>query len=239
MPKYFLPSMLIIIAIAALTGHSRLLLSAGQGLSFAGNSPDSLIFRVPAKEKVIALSFDDGPDPQYTVPILKTLSEKDARATFFVVGDNASRYPDIIHQMVRQGNEVANHTWSHPEMDTVPPTELISQVDTTSRLINELTGKDNHFFRPPKGVLNDDSKELLAKAGYTTIMWSICIENKKAETPEKMAQRVLDQIKPGQIILLHDGRLDRTKTVKALPLLLNGLKQKGYKAVTVGELMGR
>lgn len=203
----------------------------------ARQDPYKPLYRYDTDEKIVALSFDDGPAPRYTLPVLKILNDKGVKATFFVVGTEAEKYPEIIADITLQGHEISNHTWSHPEMDLIALDKLIFEVEETNRLINELTGKQNNFFRPPKGVITAEARKELGKAGFVTVLWAICIENSNAKTPEQMAQRVLDNIKPGDIILLHDGRLDRTSTVKALPILLDGLRQKGYKTVTVGDLL--
>lgn len=203
----------------------------------AFNGRDSLFNRPGPREKIVALSFDDGPDPRYTLPILKTLEENGARATFFVVGSEAEKNPDIVRDIDRQGHEVANHTWTHPDMAGVSVSQVMAEVHATNLLINRLTGKQNNYFRPPRGVLTPEAEVELTRAGYKIIMWDIGIENSKMKTPGEMAERVLKSTRPGEIILLHDGRLDRSKTVEALPILLEGLREKGYRATTVSEVL--
>lgn len=195
------------------------------------------VYRVPTRDKVVALSFDDGPDPLYTIPILEILKERGAKATFFVVGSQAEKYPEIVVEIDRQGHELANHTWSHPDMEKTANNQLMAEVQSTNLLIHKLTNKENGFFRPPRGKLGPGSGAELIRAGYTIVMWAICIENSKMNSPREMADRVLKNIAPGDIILLHDGLLDRSKTVQALPLLLDGLEQKGYRTATVGGLL--
>ncbi|HBV99029.1 MAG: hypothetical protein JL50_18725 [Peptococcaceae bacterium BICA1-7] len=227
---------LFTLCLALLAGYQHLSLTAGIKASFAGDS-SRLVYRADHAEKVVALSFDDGPEPSYTLPALHTLAQKGARATFFVVGSQAAKHPDIILEMTRQGHEVANHTWSHPDMNEVTTGELVNEVKATNQLIEGLTGDKNIYFRPPKGIIGPEGRKALFGEGCQIVMWSICIESREVLNPREMAQRVLDQVSPGQIILLHDGRLDRTKTIQALPFLLDGLKEKGYRAVTVGELL--
>lgn len=205
--------------------------------AFDSQNTEKVIYRKQTKNKVVALSFDDGPDPRYTLPILKILNEKGARATFYVVGSEAQKYPDIIRDIASQGHEVSNHTWSHPEMDQTPSGQVMSEVKATNLLIEKLTGRQNIYFRPPKGILPSHTKERLEQAGFITVLWTIGIENSKTNTPREMAERVLENIGPGSILLLHDGRLDRSKTVQAFPLLLEGLEQKGYRATTVEDLL--
>lgn len=235
MRRIIILSLTVTLGIAALSQYSSFLSSPPP--SIAHQNPYKPLYRYPTDERIVALSFDDGPDPRYTLPIIKTLNDRGVKATFFVVGSQAEKHPDIISDMVRHGHEIGNHTWSHPEMDIIQLNALISEVKDTNELISQHTGQQITYFRPPKGVLTSDAREELGRMGFITVLWAIGIENSSAKTPEQMAQRVLNRIKPGDIILLHDGRLDRSTTVKALPLLLDGLTQKGYRAVTVGDLL--
>lgn len=190
-------------------------------------------------EKYVALSFDDGPDPRFTPSVLEILEQYGVRATFFVVGSEAQKHPEILAMINRQGHELANHTWTHPHMAEISAGELMAEVESTNQLINGLTGGENNFFRPPRGQLTKEQGSELEKAGYIVVMWDIGIENSKTSTPGEMAERVLKKIKPGGIILLHDGLLDRTRTIQALPILLEGLRDKGYRTTTVGRLLGK
>lgn len=115
----------------------------------------------------MALSIDDGPDPRYTPPILKTLKDKGARATFFVVGSQAEKHPDIITEIDLQGHGLANHTWTHPQMTKIESGQLKAEVSATNLLISKLTGKQNEYFRPPRGELDQQAAAVLNRAGYT------------------------------------------------------------------------
>jgi len=242
MKKYIIYSFLLIFTALALlhTGTvswARGILSLTENAFSSRDKPAEKIYRVETGEKMVALSFDDGPDSRFTPEVLKILESYGVKATFFVVGSQAEKKPGLALEIDRQGHELANHTWTHPQMKELDPGQLLSEVASTNLLINRLTGKQNNYFRPPRGELTPGDQADLQRLGFTIVMWAVCLENSQAVTPGQMSARVLKNIAPGEIILLHDGLLDRTKTVQALPLLLEGLKDKGYRAVTVGELL--
>ncbi|SHE90830.1 polysaccharide deacetylase family protein [Desulforamulus putei] len=195
------------------------------------------IYRKETDDKIVALTFDDGPDPRYTVPILDTLKKYQAPATFFMVGNNVKAYPEIARKIVAEGHEVGNHTMTHPRLTDVTPEEAFVEIESAYQTIIDVTGAVPVYFRSPKGLTTDYVEKTAASLGMKEILWTVTIENRSATTPEEMADRVLKKVKPGYIILLHDGRLDRMKTVEALPLLLNGLKEKGYTVVPLAQLL--
>lgn len=186
------------------------------------------IYRKETDEKIVALTFDDGPDPRYTVPILDTLKEFQAPATFFMIGDNVIAHPEIAHRIIAKGHEVGGHTMTHPRLTDLTPDEAYIEIQRGYQTIIDVTGSTPKYFRSPKGLTTDYVVEAVSSLGMKEILWTVTIENRAAATPEEMSDRVLNKLKPGYIILLHDGRLDRSKTVQALPLLLRGLQEQGY-----------
>ncbi|GAB6158849.1 hypothetical protein JCM39194_20490 [Desulfotomaculum varum] len=195
------------------------------------------VYRKDTGDKIVALTFDDGPDPRYTVPMLDTLKRYHTPATFFMVGNNVKAHPDIAKRIVAEGHEVGNHTMTHPNLTDLSPDEAYIELATAQQTIIGVTGIAPVFFRSPKGLTTGYVEQAAASLGMQEILWSVTIENRSATTPQEMAQRVLNKVKPGYIILLHDGRLDRSKTVEALPLLLKGLQEKGYRVVTLSQLL--
>jgi len=195
------------------------------------------IYRIKTNKKVVALTFDDGPDPRFTLPILDTLKEYQTPATIFMVGNNVKTYPDIVKRVLQEGHEIRNHTMTHPELPDLTQEQANAEIESCSQVIAKTTGKQPIYFRPPKGLSNDYVGKDAASLGMRQIFWSVTIENSSAPTPQAMAERVLNKVEPGNIILLHDGRLDRTKTVKALPLLLKGLKERGYQVISLSEML--
>lgn len=194
---------------------------------------------VPTHEKVVALTFDDGPRPMFTPKILDILDKYHVKATFFMIGKYMDQYPDIVREVVRRGHAIGNHTYTHPhniELDTQAQT--IRELDRCERVIERLTGSRAHLFRPPRGLIDGSVFTIAAEEGYTTVLWSVCADHCDAPTPELMAKRALANNRPGGIILLHDGETGiRWKDVAATPLIIEELQKRGYRFVTVPELL--
>lgn len=198
------------------------------------------------KSKEIALTFDDGPDPNYTPKILDTLAQYHVLATFFVVGQNASVNPDLIERMYREGHEIGNHTFTHPNVAEVSSLQTKVELNTTERLIQELTGHSSVLFRPPYVADAEPSSpgELLPilraqETGYTMIGEMIDPLDWTRPAPDEIVKRINGQLNYGNVILLHDAGGDRSNTVKALPKIIESLRSQGYTFVTVGDLIGK
>jgi len=187
-------------------------------------------------DKLVALTFDDGPDPRYTPQILNILAQYHIKATFFVVGNNIKEYPDILIREIQAGNEIENHTYTHPNLHLKSITETEEEIIRNQELIESYTHKRPQYFRPPKGLLSKKMIDLCTANDYQVVLWTICLEHYASKTPQAMAARVVTSASPNTIILAHDGRLDRSKTVQALPLLIEGYLNKGYRFVTIDEM---
>ncbi|NLW91645.1 MAG: polysaccharide deacetylase family protein [Syntrophomonadaceae bacterium] len=197
------------------------------------------IYDHPVKDKVVAITFDDGPMPVYTTQILDILDHYQAKATFFMIGERMKEYPGIVKEVSEHGHVIANHTFTHPaNLRTLDDRQVQWELKAASDVSESLTGQRVYLFRPPRGIMDKRLMQTVREAGYEVIMWSICADNKAAPTPELMAKRVSDQIRPGQIILLHDGRVpERKMDVEATRLILADLSEKGYRFVSVPELI--
>lgn len=189
--------------------------------------------------KVVALTFDDGPHPVYTPQVLDILMRYKVKATFFLIGARAERYPDLARRILAEGHEIGNHTYSHfadlpyKDWDTICR-EIVNGADAIERV----TGVRPKLFRPPHGYLNYRVHTAAQIYGFTVVLWTVSADHHDAPTPEAMAQRVFRLVHPGAIILMHDGRTStRWRDVKALPLILSGLRKRGYRFVTVSELL--
>jgi peptidoglycan/xylan/chitin deacetylase (PgdA/CDA1 family) len=190
-------------------------------------------------EKVVALTFDDGPHPIYTPALLKVLDHYGVKATFFMIGKYMEKYPEIVKQVAADGHAIGNHTYDHPySLARDSPAQIIGELEHCEEIIERLTGRRTHIFRPPRGMYSGRVVELANAEGYRTILWSISADHHEAPTPELMAQRVLTHIRPGAIILAHDGQMQsRWKDLAATPLIIEGLQKKGYRFVTIPELL--
>lgn len=196
-----------------------------------------VILRAETTDKIVALTFDDGPDPRFTPAVLAILKDRHIRATFFVVGEDAALYPELVRNTCQAGHEIENHSYTHP--DLMKPTDLTvnEEIAWCQETIESITGAAPIYFRPPRRLYNSDILKLSGVFGYRLVLWSVCLENRAANTPEKMAARAAGLIGPGAIILAHDGHLDRSMTVKALPILIDELQRRGYRFVTLRELL--
>ena len=153
----------------------------------------------------IALTFDDGPHPVMTEKLLAMLKEEGVPGTFFVVGKMAVRYPWLVQEIARQGNEVANHTFSHPNLAHVNDERLLNEPGQTRSLIRKLTGKDTALYRPPGGNYSRRSLRVASKAGYHMILWSVLTKDVNGASVSAMRQHILRSASDGGIVLMHSG----------------------------------
>ncbi len=188
-------------------------------------------------QKVIALTVDDGPWPETTEQMLDIFKENDIKATFFWIGKSLETSPDIARRVVAQGHAIGNHTWHHP-YDAMDAATAASEIDRTAKLIYETTGVKTTYFRPPGGVLTNGLAKYAKEQNYSVVMWSVTsADTDPRAQPSAFVENVLKGAKPGAIVLMHDGGGDRSRTVKALPEMIAGLKKEGYRFVTIPELL--
>lgn len=200
---------------------------------------EHIVFSAPVRQKVVALTFDDGPSAKFTPRILDILDKYHVKATFFLIGKNMEAHPEIVREIVRRGHAIGNHTYTHPwniERDT--QAEMIGELDRCEQIIERMTGGRAHLFRPPRGMVDGSVYTIAREEGYETVLWSVCADHHDAPTPRMMADRVLRRNRPGAIILAHDSDMSiRWKDVAATPLIIEGLRRRGYRFVTVPELL--
>nr|WP_102694428.1 polysaccharide deacetylase family protein [Rummeliibacillus pycnus] len=197
-----------------------------------------VLWDIQTEEKVIALTFDDGPDPRYTPEILDLLAKYDAKATFFVLGKSAEKYPKIIERAYDEGHELANHTYSHPFK--ARGKKLVDELNKTNEIIEGITGYSPVLFRPVGGIYTDEMINTAQKSGFKVVIWSWHLDTQDWKNPgvRRIVRKVLNGTTPGDVILFHDGGGNRTQTIKSLEQILPILQKKGYKFVTISELMG-
>jgi len=183
----------------------------------------------------IAMTFDDGPNPQLTPRLLDILKERGIRATFFVVGKNVAEYPDIVRRMSSEGHEVANHSWSHPALTRLGAESFRKQIENTNDAIAKVTGKRPVLMRPPYGATSSIlNKRLGEEYGLKVILWSVDPLDWKYRNSNRVYNSIIQNTQPGAIILTHDIH---ATTVAAMPATFDSLLGKGYKFVTVSELI--
>lgn len=218
----------VLIAIAALAPSAQ-----------AIKSMDGVVCGVPTDDKVVALTFDDGPHPIFTPELLKLLDKYHVKATFFMVGRLIEKRPDIAKAVAKAGHVVANHTYSHPRnIEVLPQWRIAQEIDKCEAVIQKVVGQHPHLFRPPRGLVNGTVLTVANDKDYKTVLWTVCADHHDAPTPDLMAKRVLSQIGPGGIVLAHDGSQDfRWKDVSATKIIIEALLKQGYKFVTLPELL--
>lgn len=200
-----------------------------------------VIWDIRTDEKVIALTFDDGPSSTFTPQILDILAEYDAKATFFVIGEQAAKYPELIRREYKEGHEIANHTYTHLQSHLASNDSLIKELKQTDEIILKLTGTIPIFYRPVGGYYNEKIIETAVQHGFRVVLWSWHQDTQDWKSPgvSKIVTKVLSGARPGDVVLFHDAGGDRTQTIEALKEILPTLKKEGYKFVTVSELMNR
>ena len=199
--------------------------------------PDGEVSSVPNAKGMIALTFDAGASAEPVPAILKALSETGSHATFFFTGKWVKTNPGIAQDIVNAGHEIGNHSWSHPDFTKLSSDEMLDQISRTEQIMEtKLHINGASLFRPPFGARNSEVRRLVADHGYRVIYWAVdCLDSvKKNITPEQIETRVLAKAKQGDIVLMHCGS---QATAEALPSLIAALNHKGWKVVTVGELL--
>jgi peptidoglycan-N-acetylglucosamine deacetylase len=185
----------------------------------------------------IALTFDDGPNPYYTPQILGILQRYGIKATFFDVGYLVEDYPNIVREEYHQGNIVANHSWSHPVLTSFSAQGIQSQLTSTTNIIKATIGVRPTFFRPPYGAINNQVLVQARNLHYTTVMWDGSAEDWNLPGVNTIVNKTLYYARNGAILLLHDGGGNRAETVAALPIIISALKSRGFKFVTIQQLV--
>lgn len=184
------------------------------------------------QEKVVALTFDDGPDPIDTPAVLDILKEEDVPATFFVLGEAAHLYPDLIKRIVQEGHEIGNHGYSHDYQQR----RLTEELRKTDQEVFAATGTHTQFYRPPGGFLSPSQLEVIRKNGHIAALWSVDSKDWRNPGVQQIVNNVLDTVSPGAVILLHDGGYQRVQTVKAVTPIIKALREQGYRFTTLSDL---
>jgi len=205
------------------------------------------VFRVRTRERVVALTFDDGPDPHYTPQVLDVLARHGAPATFFLVGVNAEAFPALVATQTARGHAVGNHTFDHAELGGLPAAAVRAEVESGSAAIVRAGAPRPTLFRPPRGHTDREVGAVATAEHYRTIFWDLCLEHfVRADGVVRGTDALLSRLRPGSVILAHDGGhveapgrpyLDRSPTIGALPLLLEGIAARGFRVVDLPTML--
>jgi len=202
------------------------------------------VYRIDEAEKVVALTFDDGPSPIWTPKILDELKKAGVKATFFMLGKHVEKYPQIARRVAEEGHEIENHSYDHHVLIAYTLDHLEQEIRSTERVIQKATGRTTKYFRPPKAWLTDKEKKKIEGMGYKIVLWTLNSKDWVTFDDKYIVKYIVRHISPGDIILFHDsGGVfnveggDRHETVRTISILVERLREKGYKFVTITELL--
>ena len=205
-------------------------------------NPASSQLSGPTDKRQVAITFDDGPDSEYTPKILDVLKENHAKATFFLIGNHAEAHPEIVKRIEREGNDIGNHSYDHPYLPNLSPIPFQNEILDTGNLLKRITGHEPLLFRPPYTSLTEDQEKWLVDQKLYTIAWNVDTQDWKGIPADQIEAKVFDQVKPGAIIVMHSASPDNggklSGTVEALPHIIKRLRDQGYEPVTVSHLLG-
>lgn len=191
--------------------------------------------RVSVGQPYVAMTFDDGPHPRNTPRLLDMLRERNIKATFYVIGRNVDMYPEIVRRIVAEGHEIGNHTYTHRNLTKLSDDSVREELTKTRDAIAKAAGVQPRTMRPPYGALLQSQRTWIhSELGYPTILWSVDPRDWQRPGPSVVTSRILSAATPGAIILAHDLH---APTVDAMPATLDGLLRKGYRFVTVSQLL--
>ncbi|WP_291349166.1 polysaccharide deacetylase family protein [Desulfosporosinus sp.] len=189
-------------------------------------------YMVNTQQKVVALTFDDGPDPVDTPAILDILKAKEVRATFFVLGKAAQSNQYLLKRLAKEGHEIGNHGFSHDYQQR----RLVEEMNQTNEVVFAATGNHTYFYRPPGGFVSKSQLEKTKSNGHVVALWSVDSKDWRNPGVKQIVNNVMKNVFPGSIILMHDGGYQRTQTVKSLGSIIDALKERGYRLATLSEL---
>jgi peptidoglycan/xylan/chitin deacetylase (PgdA/CDA1 family) len=247
--RFLLPAaaLLLALALVAFVGYELFEQPTNQ---IFGNT----VTQGPSDERVVALTFDDGPNPPYTGRILDVLEEEHVHATFFLVGRAVAAYPSVVRRELRDGDAIGNHTWDHRHLIVMTRSQVRASLERTDAAIYRAAHVRTKLMRPPFGARDWIVMQVAHKLGYTVVMWSVPLARDWEYPPATIiAQRVLPHVSDGSIIVLHDGNrgqlcaannldprtCDRSSDIEATKLIVENLKSQGFRFVTIPELIVR
>jgi peptidoglycan/xylan/chitin deacetylase (PgdA/CDA1 family) len=202
----------------------------------------TLLCSVKTGEPRVALTFDDGPNPNHTPKLLDLLRKRMVRATFFLVGKRVRRHPELARRIAEEGHEIGNHGMNHVPVILLPPALVESEARRAGELLEEVTGKRPRFFRPPMGWFHAPGLKRLRELGYQPVIGNIHPRDFTGPGIDVIVDFVMERLVPGSIVILHDGGwrdgVDRSQTIAATERLIDHLEERKYRLQTLSELVG-
>ena len=199
------------------------------------------IVHLNTDQRIVALTFDDGPSPPYTNRLLDVLAKHDVKATFFMVGNRIEKHPETVRRAIAEGHQIGNHTYSHPLLGFCPPFYIQRQIERTDDLLRQSGVKGEIVFRAPMLTRFLPVAYMLAKRNRTHISCNVWSWDWTTQNPNRITRTVLKKIKPGSIVVLHDGKAenkdaDRSRTIEATDRIITALKRDGYGFVRLSDV---
>ena len=207
------------------------------GLFLAARSHAGGIKRVKTEQKIVALTFDDGPNPPYTEKLLAVLAEKKVKVTFFLIGTQIDAHPEAARKIIQAGHEVGGHSFDWTSLAFKSRAYVEGQLDKMEASFVNVGVTNLTLFRPPNGLLSPGPGRILKERGLRHISADVVVGDWKNPAPGILCARILKNVRPGSIIVLHDGGGDRTATISAVPKVIDELRKKGYTILPVSELL--
>lgn len=198
--------------------------------------PTVLLRTNKAPPKMVALTFDDGPWGSQTLRIVATLNKYQVPATFFVMGQQAEKYPAVLRKQVQEGFVIGNHTYDHPNLTHLSHADARDELEWTQRIVMRIAHRRTYWMRPPGGNTNSEVEAITKSLDMRSVMWDLDSHDWTKPGTKAIVRTVLSEIRPAYIVLMHDGGGDRGETLQSLPYIIRGLRQKGYTFVTLDDL---
>ena len=202
------------------------------------NIPGKLYWAGSSQDKEIALTFDDGPEEEWTPKILDILKQKNVKATFFVVGKQVQKYPEMLRRINADGHVIGDHTFDHVDLTKLDAQQVDQEIEKCAELVHEIIGKTPNLVRPPYGFHNETVDNVVYSKGRIIVLWSLDTKDWTGLDAAIVKAKILPKMQNGFIVLQHDG--DNKKlggSVQALPDIIDELKAQGYTFVTIPELL--
>jgi peptidoglycan/xylan/chitin deacetylase (PgdA/CDA1 family) len=223
----------------ALTGRAQAVPYLQAGFPKRGEittGGQATVTRIATRQPLVALTFDDGPHPRLTPQLLDLLKVNNVRATFYLIGNRIPRFPQLVARIAAEGHEIGNHTWSHPSLYGHSDGAVLSEIDRAAEAVRATTGLTPVTMRPPYGNFYPRQRLMLHQTrGLPTVLWSVDPEDWRRPGSAVVAERIVSGSNPGDVVLAHDIH---AATVRAMRPTLAGLHARGFRFVTVSELVG-
>ena len=195
-----------------------------------------VVVRIPVTDNSVALTIDDGPHPLVTPLFIDILQRYGVHATFFIVGEKVEEFPELLQRLVDAGHEIGNHTYNHPRLGQLPEVDALTEIRGGALAIHAVSDRSTPLLRPPGGGLATDVLRAASASDSTIVLWTHNTNDWLRPSPEEAAANALRDLRPGSIILMHQGSME---SVRALPLILAGVRERGLRVCTVGEMLRR